>query len=187
MKNKIMILTLSAVFFGCSGSNVDIPNADIAASSEGNLSSKAAINVVDATPDELAPHLLECHGKNAGKICVQICHRPPGNPANSKTLILPLKASLKHLHHGGPHHETKDTLGPCEDLQTDVDPVIVEDESETDPGTGTGSTDPGTVDTTVIGDDGIASYADAPIWCQAYYGIDNNCDGVDNFTGLPLY
>jgi len=38
---------------------------------------------------------------------VQICHRPPGNPDNSKTLSIGASAVSAHLAHG-------DTEGPCE-------------------------------------------------------------------------
>lgn len=41
-------------------------------------------------------------------ILVPICHRPPGNPENGKTLELPVPSAIAHL-----THHPDDTLGPC--------------------------------------------------------------------------
>jgi hypothetical protein len=38
---------------------------------------------------------------------VAICHRPPGNPDNSRTLTVSVDAAAAHLEHG-------DSCGPCQ-------------------------------------------------------------------------
>jgi hypothetical protein len=51
----------------------------------------------------------------SGEICtpcdgdetVQVCHAPPGNPSNARTLTVSINALPAHLAHG-------DTEGPCE-------------------------------------------------------------------------
>ena len=48
----------------------------------------------------------EHHGGRPGKK-VTICHRPPGNPENAKTLHLGPKAAAAHL------RRHNDSLGPC--------------------------------------------------------------------------
>jgi hypothetical protein len=45
---------------------------------------------------------LRCDGK------IMICHRPPGNPGNARTIEVSLSALPAHLRHG-------DTIGPCEE------------------------------------------------------------------------
>lgn len=49
----------------------------------------------------------QSRGSKVGDEKVQICHRPPGNPDNSKTLSIGASAVAAHLAHG-------DTEGPCE-------------------------------------------------------------------------
>ena len=48
----------------------------------------------------------QAQGRGNGQQKVAICHIPPGNRANAKTLTLPQPAVEAHLAHG-------DTLGPC--------------------------------------------------------------------------
>jgi hypothetical protein len=40
---------------------------------------------------------------------VPVCHAPPGNPANVRTITVSINALPAHLAHG-------DTEGPCEDV-----------------------------------------------------------------------
>jgi hypothetical protein len=49
----------------------------------------------------------QTRGGKVGNDKVQICHRPPGNPDNRKTLSIGASAVQAHLAHG-------DTEGPCE-------------------------------------------------------------------------
>ena len=51
-----------------------------------------------------------------GEIKSAICHMPPGNPANSKTLYLPATAIQAHLGHG-------DKLGECVSVPTSAQQV----------------------------------------------------------------
>ncbi len=58
---------------------------------------------------------MDHHKKNNSKVCIAICHRPPGNPENAKSKVLPLEAIVAHLNHGNSkHHVHRDTLGYCD-------------------------------------------------------------------------
>src|SRR5690606_16875962 len=57
----------------------------------------AKINLDTAAYEQVSEYVYECQG---GKLCVPICHRPPGHPMNAKTKELPLQASRAHLGHG---------------------------------------------------------------------------------------
>jgi hypothetical protein len=52
----------------------------------------------------MLPAGVYAQGKGQEKVAV--CHIPPGNPANARTLMLPQPAVKAHLGHG-------DTLGAC--------------------------------------------------------------------------
>ena len=91
------------------------------------------VSLMKATGQDVSANVVECRGAGSGKgkkkgkqVCVAICHRPPGNPENSKSMVLPLSAVLAHLEHGGPNHGHHDTLGLCEgdgeDDMEDLDP-----------------------------------------------------------------
>ncbi len=121
------------------------------------------ISLDEAYLDQMEPYIFECKHRT---LCVQICHRPPGNPENSKTLDLPLQATVAHLNHGG-EHEDKDYIGPC-------------DASSGGPAAATG--DDTTDDTT---DDTAGGGSTVPLWCQAFLSIDANCDGLNDQTGFP--
>jgi hypothetical protein len=123
-----------------------------------------------ATYDQVALYVGECQGH---KQCVQICHRPPGNPDNSKTMVLPLKASIAHLNHGGPH-EDGDYLGACQTPDGGGG-------GGTDTGGGGGGTDGGG------GGGGGTVTPDVPLWCQPYHDIDTDCDGIIDSTGEPIF
>ena len=119
-----------------------------------------------ATSDDIAQHIEECNGKS-GKICVQICHKPPGNPDNDHSKTLSLKASLAHLGHG-------DTLGDCVDQQPDPEPdpdPAPEPDPEPEP-TPTPTPTPA---------------PDLPPWCLENIEIDADCDGFTDDDGEPLY
>jgi hypothetical protein len=45
-------------------------------------------------------------GRGGNDDRVTICHRPPGNPSNTQTIVVNQSAVAGHLRHG-------DTLGPC--------------------------------------------------------------------------
>ncbi len=94
------------------------------------------VSLMKATSEDISANIVDCKSeknhKKKGKrpeqkqVCLAICHKPPGNPDNSKSKVLPMSAVLAHLEHGGPHHGEHDHLGLCdgdgeEDME-DVDP-----------------------------------------------------------------
>ncbi len=94
------------------------------------------VSLMKATSEDISANIVDCKSekkhKKKGKrpqkkqVCLAICHKPPGNPDNSKSKVLPMSAVLAHLEHGGPHHGEHDHLGLCdgdgEDDMEDVDP-----------------------------------------------------------------
>jgi uncharacterized membrane protein YgcG len=132
------------------------------------------VSLEDATFEQVAPYVSECRGN---KLCVQICHRPPGNPDNSKTMLLPLQATAAHLHHGGAHHE-RDYLGACDDLGEDNQGGDAEGGGSEGGGSEGGGSEGG-------GSEGGGS--EIPLWCQPYVSIDANCDGYIDESGEPLF
>lgn len=126
------------------------------------------VSLMKANSQDITDHRVECRGKDAGKVCVEICHRPPGNPANSKTMILPLPAVFAHLKHG--NSTQPDTLGSCEFSEGGgAHP------GEGDPGDGY----PGEGDHEDENDDG-EDEGDLPVWCEENLDIDADCDGFDD-------
>lgn len=103
------------------------------------------ISLDEATFQDVAAHVETCRN---GIFCVTICHRPPGDPANSKTMKLPLTAIPAHLNHGSDHHEDKDYVGAC-------DAGAGSDDGGTDAGGTDGSTD-GSADGSADGSDSAA-------------------------------
>lgn len=113
-------------------------------------------------PEDLTGQTTTCRDN---KICVEICHRPPGNPENSKTMLLPIAAQLAHLNHGNDAHE-HDYLGPCEPVEPPVTEPEPPSEEEVLPGD---STEP------------------LPPWCAIIIDIDSNCDGYIDESGEPIF
>jgi len=166
MRNAFILLlsVLVLILAGCEQGG-DGSAASVASTSDndGVFFSKVALD--EATLDEVRPFVSECQGN---KLCVEICHRPPGNPTNSKTKMLPLSATAAHLNHGGPHTE-KDYLGAC---QTEDSGGGSEDPTNEDP---TGE-DPN-------GEDPGGGGSDTPAWCVPFIQYDADCDGYNDETG----
>lgn len=145
----------------------------------GNGSSKAVL-LSKAKYKDLKPHSEVCHeNKN---VRIMICHKPPGNPKNSKTLIIPLAALPAHLKHGGPKHTDHDFVGPCEATPPGDGGPDDDDHSGGDDG---GSDDGG--DGSGNGDDGTVGIDPIPNWCVEFFEFDNNCDGINDETGFPYF
>jgi hypothetical protein len=103
------------------------------------------------------------------KICVEICHRPPGDPENSKTMLLPIAAQLAHLNHGNDANE-QDYLGPCDASDEAPIPPVVDNPPVEPPEVLPGdSTEP------------------LPPWCAIIIDIDSNCDGYMDESGEPIF
>lgn len=128
--------------------------------SEGSITYPVAqkIYLEEATLEDVANHVATCPNKKS--FCVHVCHRPPGNPDNSKDMLLPLKASHAHLHHGNAKHE-RDYLGFCQprDMEPGAPPGPSDDPVPDDPASGgSDSNDSGSDD---VGSDDAGSGSDA--------------------------
>lgn len=162
------------------------------------------VRTIDALPEDVTRHKVDCQGKNKKdkKICIVVCHRPPGNPSNSKSIVLPLQAVFAHLKHGCKNKHTEhDTMGYCE-LQDDdsgedsgSNPDNSNDEADNDEGSNSSDSgsnsgdesdsDDGSNPDQGGGDDDNGS--EIPAWCEMNYDIDSDCDGYNDATGEGLY
>ncbi|MGE4131943.1 MAG: hypothetical protein AB7F86_09910 [Bdellovibrionales bacterium] len=166
----------------------------------------------EATLDQITPFVKECGGSQGGghdnkgkkkKFCVEVCHRPPGNPSKSKNMELPLSATCAHLHHGG-KHEDKDYVGPCFGEDMSGDHGSDDDSSSDDHSSDDNSSDDSSSDDTVVetppGDssppvdseppveeEAPPVQGDIPAWCVPVIGLDANCDGIEDATGAPMF
>lgn len=140
-----------------------------------NYQYQSLVYLKSASLDDVAEFIVDCPGKGKNNNpCVVICHRPPGNPENSKTMILPFKAASAHLDHGNANAEDQDYLGECQ--------------ADTGDSGGDDSDDAGdTGDGGDSGDTGSTEEDDRPLWCQQIQHIDANCDGFHDETGEPLF
>lgn len=146
---------------------------------------------------DVRPHVHSCgHGVR----CVEVCHRPPGNPTNQKTMLLPLAATAAHMHHGQHHHGEMDYLGPCRDHGDDSssdDSSSDDDDGDqagggttnpppVDPGGGTTNpppADPGNTGGSAAGGGASDPASNIPPWCAPFVSFDANCDGLNDTTG----
>lgn len=176
---------------------------DGATNSSDALQVLAKILVDEAEIEDLALHKVQCKlKKDESKICIEICHLPPGNPENGKDMVIPLEALKAHLNHGSDHHLDKDFLGKCQ-VEVVIDPIveepvvtdpvvidpIVEEPVVTDPATDV----PVVVDPVLeepvvdVPEDGTVVTQPVPNWCLPFVELDNNCDGIVDATGEPLF
>lgn len=209
-KNLIfpLLVILSLTIMGCedntSGSNKSFPGGDNFiitnpvedGASETFVYYKSSVQYAEL--DEILEAEAECNG-NSDQICVYVCHRPPGNPANEKTKILPIKALTAHLNHGADHHHDHDYIGPCVSDFDDSDPDVVIDEdpdaggnngSDGGDDSGNDSGDNGGDDSNeeVPDDSSNDGYGtDVPTWCDPFFSIDQDCDGYDDETFAPTF
>ena len=109
---QFIIVPMLLVLAACN-ENQEVPENTVEKINE-FLGIEKPVQYDEATSADMAEHVEECNGKS-GKICVQICHKPPGNPENDHSKTLSLKASLAHIGHG-------DTLGDCHDHEPEPDP-----------------------------------------------------------------
>lgn len=162
---SIGVVILACGLSACNSSTEpEDTSSDSSAMTASNISQKIMCD--HANLIQIAPHQVDCasakHGKSKHQqVCVRICHRPPGNPDNSKILDLPLQALKAHIGHG-------DYMGDCDGSAGE------------NPGEETGgSTDDGSVGT----QDGTPDVI--PNWCVPYLEIDANCDGIHDVWGVP--
>lgn len=145
--------------------------------------------------------------RKKNRVCVQICHRPPGNPENAKTMVLPLRSVFAHLGHGH-HHLKGDHFGSC-NLESNPDEgtedsasgsseeatgEVTEDSSVDNSSnsgavdeTSGGSSDSSQSDDIVFNGSDPVLDGEIPLWCQQLIEVDANCDGINDSTGVPLF
>lgn len=175
--------------------------------SEFDLSNK--ISILDATSSDISDHVVTCPSNKAKQVCILICHRPPGNPFNWKTKVLPLKAAHAHLNHGHSDEEA-DFLGSClsgDDGNSDGDHSDDGDNHDDGSGSGDGDdtgdgSDSGSGDDSNAdsgdsgdgssgddssGDEGLSPDDELAQWCEENLNVDPNCDGINDDTGVVIY
>lgn len=220
---KISLRTGAFIFIaqlavGCKGNSVQESGRVELASAESVNSTEVSLKPVSLL--KALPEDITCYKKNADKedkgksfdgsnkkqkvMRVEICHVPPGNPANKKTLIISLQAIVAHLKHGSKKHDHQDYMGPCledygsgeeptDDVSND-DVIIVDNEEDLDLVTDgdnsdeSSESDGGTSEEYVDTGGGSDIQEDiVPEWCVLNYHKDSNCDGFDDTTGDSLY
>lgn len=194
-KSTFMLLMMTSMAMaGCKGGN----SADEAGALEADavsselqkrISHKSSVQY--GSLDDLLEAQVECKG-HSDQICVEICHRPPGNPENEKTRTLPISALTAHLSHGGSHHNDHDYLGPCESDTSDDDPDIVIDDPDYNGGNDETPDEEGSNDESPndeSGDDPLNDGygTDIPTWCEPFYDVDQNCDGYNDSDFAPTF
>ncbi len=185
MKNSLNVaasLVFAIGLSGCNGSAEDSASSN----SAGDAVSMQKIYVDQAMLEQIAPHKKECKGSNANqKVCVEICHRPPGNPQKGKSKIMPLAAINGHGCGGNKNSHDSDYMGPCHSEDDDSGDDGSSDDSSND----NGSSDDDSSDDQQGGGDtgggGGSTSGEIPAWCVPYVNIDANCDGVIDSNGEP--
>jgi hypothetical protein len=183
VRGTTSFLALLLLLQGCAPSGGQIEDTALPAnqSESSELSSLAMqkIYVSEAYLEQIKPNKADCpqeKSHNSTKICIRICHVPPGNSSEAHIKVIPLEALSAHLNHGHNNLEDQDYLGDClKDVPMDLAPIDITNGTITD-----GTTDSGTDVTTGSVTDVI------PLWCQAYIDVDQNCDGYNDLTGDPL-
>ncbi len=105
-------LACAAVTIAGLGAGALMPSAKSAPSDVAAQSTPAAAGM--ATPAEAAPSDVAAQQDG-----VEICHCPPGNPDDCRTLVISSHALAAHMAHG-------DTRGPCFGEPLFLDPADVE-------------------------------------------------------------
>lgn len=171
------VLLIASALIGCGdtqSSKSDGVSDPFNASSISSPNQKAYL--ASAKCGDVKPHV---HGCGHGVRCVEVCHRPPGNPANQKTMVLPLAATAAHMHHGSHHHGDMDYIGPCRDHGDDSssdDSSSDDSSSDDDDGSQAGGG-------TTTGGGASDPASNIPPWCAPFVSFDANCDGLNDTTG----
>ncbi|MBT4763124.1 MAG: hypothetical protein HOO06_15635 [Bdellovibrionaceae bacterium] len=128
-KWRIILFVLSLSLISCSDNNGDAPNVSDLLDVQAE-----PVSLLKAMPEDISKNLVSCDGSNAeNSVCVVICHRPPGNHENKKSMKLSLSAVLAHIDHGDKdkHHdgeEDGDHLGYCEIDDDDLASCSIDDD-----------------------------------------------------------
>jgi len=119
MTKKILVLIflVPLLNIACNkASNKDAasPVKDVAIVDGGDITPVLLLKNMD--DEELEAVSEACPADSEHARCVVICHIPPGNVGNAKTLLIPHQAVNAHIHHGGDKHEHHDFIGNCDQL-----------------------------------------------------------------------
>lgn len=165
----------------------------------------------EAVLEQIVPHRVDCPANDANsgreKVCIRICHIPPGNVGAAREKVLPIAAMRAHVGHG-------DYLGSCQsseggtadptDPTAPTDPTVPDETpadtmeptapeetptETTDPTAPDSSSDVSDVFTPVPGgetEDGNST-SDIPLWCEPFADKDANCDGIDDSSGESYF
>lgn len=208
-------LTIGAII-GCSpqnGSNSSSPQPSLnannqSATNQSLFTQKVYAEEAQVQDIKLAKSDCEPSDDPSPKVCVKICHVPPGNPQNKSEKIISLSALKAHLNHGSVHSDERDFMGACtqEDSSASDPSTNPQDTSSgsSSGGSGDTSTPSTTTDSTSsIPDTGSTTDPTAssppstspvpttdttnlvPLWCEPYVAIDSNCDGINDITNEP--
>jgi hypothetical protein len=141
-----------------------------------------------ATSADVDEHTVVCDGGAGARACIVICHVPPGNPDARHTIRISPSALDAHLNHGSnaAHaNQMRDYLGECRDGNSG---------GGDDGGGGTPTPTPTATPAPTATPEPTATPAPSPSptpapACSAYpiTERDQNCDGLDDATGDPLY
>ncbi|MCB0412509.1 MAG: hypothetical protein KDD22_08285 [Bdellovibrionales bacterium] len=189
----LLMLTVSLGLTGCNSSSGGGSSTTSQTDETQQLQSTSNKVYFDqATLEEIADYVAPCHGKSK-KMCVYICHKPPGNPENCHSKILPLSAYKGHMHKGV-DAKHRDTLGDCTPGDTGGDDGGVSDDNGSSDDSGDMSDDNGSSDNDgdmgdggTSDDDPIVDTGELPPWCESVQAIDADCDGYNDTTGDPIF
>lgn len=176
------VLVLALAIAGCKGQGPGSGEDGISAPVPPVFQQKIYLNEADF--EQVAGYVTVCQGK---KICISLCHRPPGNPRNARHRVLPLSATAAHLRHGGPDHP-RDYLGEClsEDMgEGDVDEPA--EEPTEDPTEDVNEEEDECEMEDPPEDSSEEAPEEIPLWCQEVFARDVDCDGIDDETGELLF
>lgn len=213
-----ILVTCFLVLSGCSNSSnqpgehfIEAISQNDSLQSFSELIEKGRVFLDEASSQDLREYVSLCRGRSQRQVCVTICHRPPGNPKNQKTLLLPLKASISHLRHGY-NQVSKDYLGVCDFDDNSQDrikgDIMSSDKENTQLNVDMGENENSNQGTTIteeeqygdhhltddIGhqhqseeDTVISDESQLPLWCRENLDIDRDCDGINDFDQSFLF
>jgi len=96
---------------------------------------------------------------------VTICHKPPGNTENAKTLIIPRSALQAHLDHG-------DALGYCEETKEKGKPEDNKKPEEKKQGSNNGGKPQGSSSILLIRNDQLVASTSRGVWFASLFATD---------------
>ena len=166
--------------FGFMGCNA--PEGMQSAQSQNTIVDGSDINPVallkDLSEEELTEVSEGCPIESGRDFCVVICHIPPGNPKNAKSLLIPHQAVEAHINHGGENHKHHDYVGNCDEIPESTDNICKGNSKNCSPVDDEDSTD--SVDNDEYNNE-------VPMFCDPLFITDLDCDGLNDDSMEPIY